>query len=744
MTTTGQVRHAFPAFKVYIFGVDVTEDVLNVEIKYHTGKSPNICTVTLANDLDKYILTTKEMVLFFGSKVREAIENKYMKLIEQTRGQLNDEQTMEQITESEILQQLDHIQFPNKRLVLLSKLLEKLDDIEAPDINDKTDGSHVRQLTGHVFRYPFHAEDPIFHANDPIRVFLRDPFNPSRWYHGFTGFLSDFDDHVDENNQKILTIVAEGPTKILRYARMATNPGIVDMGAIQVAKLDAIDRSFWEEGFYDITLPEYMFALIFGNDPNGDIAQPTGESSGKFSIRSKDAAGNARASQIRFAAAGRFNYGRSTVIEYGPKTTTKINEDQLDMGATPYCSVSTLEEYQSIIDHELKESDLYDLLDENVGWTATKTSGTRTQVLNEVNDYMKNLPRKADGTPDPHGLMDFLGKRTDLYPPDSGALIILIPASFHPETNRNILMKDLIQSPGMTTTFRSRLSMIYETIERIEFVFYESPKGDLICEFPLYDFDPDDWGFNEVKKNIVNGLPGATDRSVIPISYKSEFESKDIKCGPFAPRWIIEKRDTINFSKGITDEKVRTELACDWNLVTGWRKAVGLSTGILPPAVVQLKHLIPLYWARLEQADPKGHISSAEAAHAYAHITLNKMNADAKNLGINTVPNLGTWLNRPMYFLPRNCIGTLTSITHSVKWGMGGSMDTRLNINYIRGWDGLLDIHNNPVYTTIGGLPSRPLNYKLLFNLLEDVTSGNASPSGESEASRPTITEAEA
>ena len=140
---------------------------------------------------------------------------------------------------------------------------------------------------------------------------------------------------------------------------------------------------------------------------------------------------------------------------------------------------------------------------------------------------------------------------------------------------------------------------------------------------------------------------------------------------------------------------------------------------------------ITAYWLRLETANPKGYIASPEAALAYAHLTLNKLNADARSLGINAVPNLGLWLNRPLFFKPRNCIGRVTGITHTIKWGAGGSMDTRVNVNHIRGWDGLFDDKGNPVYTPIGGAPSQPLNYKILFGLFPKVDSGSASPPAE-------------
>ena len=100
------------------------------------------------------------------------------------------------------------------------------------------------------------------------------------------------------------------------------------------------------------------------------------------------------------------------------------------------------------------------------------------------------------------------------------------------------------------------------------------------------------------------------------------------------------------------------------------------------------------------------------------------MNMDARNLGINAVPNLTAWLNRPIKCMPKNCVATLVNIGHSIKWGTGGSMDTRLGASWIRGWDGLLDSNNKPVFTTVGGFPSRPLNYPVLFKLKTNVKEG--------------------
>lgn len=714
MTVKGQVRHAFPAYRVYIFGADVTEDVLDVDVRYHVGRSPNTCTITLANELDKYICTTSDLTTLFGKEARDAIDayvsntvsvaslsdDPYYAFVQNYQSTMAAEEEALKIQASNLYPEI-------KRKIITSKITERIDNVEQPDITDKKGGKFKKQLTGPAFKYPFQAEDPIFHANDPIRVFFRHPFDPKRWYHMFCGFLSNFDDHVSENNQKILTITAEGPSKILRYARITTNPGIVDIKAVELSEFDATERSFYSSGFKGLTLPEVIFAIIFGNDPDNKWG-------GKFTVEQKDADGNKLPKQIRFQGVGNFNYKRSVAVEYGPKTAGNTTSSAIT--TVPVTSVDNLSTYQSLIDHEVKITDLDELLVED------QVSDAGEATNNEVIQFKNSVPRTVSKDYDVEYIMDFIGRRTDLYPVDGGALVMLLPASLEAEINRDVLLKDILQSVAMVTEFKSRLGMMYDILERLEFVFYESPRGDLICEFPLYDFDPEDFGYTDVPHVVAKQI-GKLERMLV--------ENEDIKRGPFGNSWNVIKNDTYNFSKGITDEKIRTQITSPWSIAQGYEATVPNTKGILKPAVITLRHLTPLYWLRLEQINPKGIIASKEAALTFAHITLNKINSDARNLGINTVPNITTWLNRPIFFEQRNCYGVLMSSSHSIKWGMGGSMDTRLNINYIRGWDGLLDADGKPVYTTIGGQASRPLDYKLLFNLKNKVKSSGAEPPGD-------------
>lgn len=682
MTTRGQLRHAFPAFRVFIFGVDVTEDVLEVSVDWNKGRAPNRCSIVLANVDDKFVYTTVNLTTIFDEVTQLAFQQKISELVNagQEADEIGEIELDEQDINEAILTNVRAISPEIKRTIISRKITVRNSNAVAPEVDGSA--TTLNPLRGDAFRYPFQAEDPIFHPNDPIRIFFRDPFNANRWYHMFAGFASDFDDNVDENNQKILTIGGEGPSKALRYARITFNPGIIDVNVLAQQKVDVAIRTFWQSGLANLTLPELLFFIVFGNDPENDD---------KFSLRRDSPVGQS-ITQATIGGVGNFNFKRSAVLEFGPSSSGGVEDALQGLNILPVENLST---WQSLIDHEVKITDLEEMAVEEF----------------DGKSFFSNVIRFGDGTPDPTSIITILGENPQLFPVDGGRLLLLIPASFHPSVNREVLLRDIIKNPAMQTEFSSRLRVIYDTIERIEFIFYESPKGDLICEFPLYDFDPDDW-------NLKEKIPH------ISVENQKIFTSVNESRGPFGGRFVIDKKNTYNFSKQINDEKVRTQVIGHFKLFQGY-DVEGSSRDIQAGAVITLEHLIPLYGLRLEQIDPKGFISTKEAAYAYSHLILNQMNADARNIGINAVPNFGLWLNRPILFVERNCIGTTTSVGHSIKWGMGGSVDTRVNINFIRGWDGLLDENGNPVYATIGGLPSRPLNYKVLFKLTNPTTGVN-------------------
>ena len=64
--TGGKVRSAFPAYRVFVFGQEVTRDVVEVRVNHSGGsaeRSAGTCSFTLVNPDDKYTLTFGDMLL---------------------------------------------------------------------------------------------------------------------------------------------------------------------------------------------------------------------------------------------------------------------------------------------------------------------------------------------------------------------------------------------------------------------------------------------------------------------------------------------------------------------------------------------------------------------------------------------------------------------------------------------------------------------------------------------------------
>ena len=56
------VQYGFPAYRVFIFGQEVTCDVTSVTANWHDGLEPGTCAITLANKNYRYTITHNDMV----------------------------------------------------------------------------------------------------------------------------------------------------------------------------------------------------------------------------------------------------------------------------------------------------------------------------------------------------------------------------------------------------------------------------------------------------------------------------------------------------------------------------------------------------------------------------------------------------------------------------------------------------------------------------------------------------------
>ena len=802
-----EIRAYFPAWRVYIFGVDVTEDVTRCTINYTGSKSraPSTAEIELVNggtrgqvgqnddnslqprptfNNDRYLITENDIVTLYGAENElpniklPDIKNVLEELNQPVQSSLSpgepsttlpslaealtilrpdlatgdagtDELTAlanlggltaaefqreaarrvvrinraREITEartSNIIQtrqaqrQTDlerivrerinaSILDPVKRRVLNRKFNIRQQLTVQPNLVDPFNQQSVApldQLTGQALRYPFQVGDSIFHTNDQVRIFWRDPTTTDRWFHMFAGFVSDYTDIVDENDQRLVRFRIEDATRILRYARLTTNPGILDIDQVAVAT-DSITRTFFNDGFANLTLPEFLFTVVFGADRAGTLNQTgTNNVEGVRTFSNlRVGVNDSSTTSLLEDAVGSFNFERSFVAIFGPQDAE--GEADRERGVLdnqfPAATIDTLGQYQALVDHQVYFSDLKNM------------SLPESSVQQRVTALQADVRKRADGTYINEDIVKVIGEHPELFPVDFGRLIFLVPGSLGPGTNQNLLLRDII-GVNTQTTWRTRLALIYDVMQRVDFCFYASPKGDILCEMPLYDFEPDDFGDSTIDIGEFVNQRGTLRYNV----------DTDRERGPFAPAYRVAKRDTQKWERSFIDENVRTQMVSIYSLIETF-EGLGTSADIGQVAPVNLYGLMPQFGVRSELIEPRGIIANENAARVYANVKLNQINANAKQAKVEILPRVQLGFpNRPLEFEERTFVATTESITHSLVWGLQGDMTTNADVMYVRAWAGQTTgtgDDTRPVYEPIGGFASQALNYALRFGL---------------------------
>lgn len=754
-------RNYFPAWRVFVFGEEITDDVISVTATHQDGRAPNIAEIQLINAPttdnsrdnfgsrsaaggDRYVITQQDIralyadvdlseitlpddkpteadTITFAGGILGGILGGDFGAANRARNNYRKDQLHKAAARADAIDQAIRnriekaVDDPVKRGILLDKF-SSIQRVSQPDfeqlgaVSTINNPKEIRRLQGQAHRYPFQVGDCVFHSNDPVRVFFCDPQSPEIWYHMFTGYVSDWTEEVSEDNVKTVTLVCEDVSRILRYARIATNPGIFDIDTVGT-EVDTILSTFINKGFADLSLTEIMFLMVFGTSKLGEkIQQRAGGSLDQLKTFKKTYVGrdgNTTEVDISNDGAGSFNFSRSLITLLGAKGQEPASGFSEELNQRTV-RLNNLAEYLALVDHQVYFSDLDNL-------AVDKPNGA---TLERLNAAKRGVARRPDGTPviseTRPGIPDVistLGTNPDLYPVDGGRLLILAPQSLGPNTNRNILMLDPV-SPATVTTWSTRLKIIYDLMERIEFSFYASPKGDLLCELPLFDFDSQDFAADNQRPEdpvdlselarLLKSIPGA-------ITFADNEQR-----GPYPPRYVIPKSEMISHARSFSDEKVRTIMKGYPMIIQAYEEGGTTARVGDKPQITILDALIPQFGARAEQCDPKGIIASDRGMKLYTELKLNQWNADARSANMRALPRVSLCFpNRPLEFQERTFVGTIRSVQHTLVWGE--SMETVYNVNYLRGWSGQVNDAGKLVYEPLGGNASRTLNYKQLY-----------------------------
>lgn len=723
---TKRVASGFPGFRLFIFGVDVTDEVASYTTSWDDGRQPSTMVFTLADKNGRFTIDPSDMEALYPTINLSDIDDPIIKSALERAKSLDAEGRPQEAlallsgVAGQQIQQFalgrtrdaifNGVADPVKSAVLAAKAASVLaadrpfggvsfGGDAARLINGSAGGADIAALTGRPLRYPFAPSKCIFHPNDPVRLFERDA-TTGRWFYGFSGFGTTFSRQRSANGMRSWTITCEDPLRIARRSRIALNAGIADPEVV-IKGADAALRNFHSEGLVGASLPEYVMTMFFGADAVKAASTQLGSSISATRPPVNLRAGVNGAStteRVNELGTGYFNFDDSRVYLFGPapEGSSEVSEAWPAGLADKVVKDedATLNAWQVDVDHAVRLPDLGEMIvPERQGDLASYVQGC---IRYTVDDLGRTVT-----TVDAEKLISTIGANPQVFPVDRGRVMMLMPRSLGAAGASDVLLRDLLQGPPMLTAWKTRLGLMYDVVQRLDMSLYATPKGDIVIEMPLYDYDPE--SFDDV---IDTSFVGSTGASSLNEKTPENFSSRY--------RWAIE--DTVDVNDTHNDEGVRTVVRCTYNLIPNYA-GTGTSELIGAAALAYAAHLIPQYGLRMEEVSPRAQTASPAAAEALAHLTLNKLNADAESMSVSVFPALGVGPNRPQYFDESTSIGTCRSIQRAVTWGVSGNMSMRLNVNYVRRWNGHLRREDgSPLFSTIAGFGGRPFNWALLFS----------------------------
>lgn len=300
-------RTAFPAYRVFIYGVEITDDVLSVSVNNSGGsveRTAGSCTVVLNNKDDRYIITHEDMVSIADSKSsyrayqdgtlkKSELDsiNEFQHLnedlfdaigsMQQTSGQTVSIESNDTTLQKQLM---NYKEKENNALAIAYETETPWMSVKKDVVLDKLgytskfsaineDSDLVKYPLGIGHDYQYQEGDCIFHSNDPIRVAFRDPYDSRIWYWMFAGFIDSSTEDSDVNKNSTVTITCTDVSKMARYSLIQLDTGLYDpkitMETVLGAKLDIVANVGtipFQELFEGFTIYEILETIFFGTN----------------------------------------------------------------------------------------------------------------------------------------------------------------------------------------------------------------------------------------------------------------------------------------------------------------------------------------------------------------------------------------------------------------------------------------------------------------------------------------------
>lgn len=603
--------------KVFICGVDVTPWLSgDISVNYGEGAGINVLNLTLTNQYDAFVLTEKNL----GEKdVSKAFRN------------------LDPYSPTGDYSERAKMEIWNRKNADGRNVKHKVNTFGPANgrtgqvLSATNNESSATEDT--TRRYPFSPGSLVFHKYDQVRVFARNPLSRvDEWMVVFSGFL-DVKPYTRDrvNGMSTIRITAQDIRFPMQKMRTQTNPSaaVGNQNTLTfVGKGKSIPGDQPNAGYFnDLIAPNQQLNHVLGGQTFRDSlyflilgGKPTRKFGGVgVTDISPDNGGIAK----NLSAVGRMVLGFEAY--YHPEKNRKDN---------------TLETWNNVIHFGNREGKFM-------------TYADVLRIGSETHEWGNN---------------DLWARKVNFLWPAEGA------------PNTNLVEFGVATNVTDKVAWSSRLELILDMCQNIDYKMYVSPWGDMVFEFPMWDFNPDNFGpsyaecyrFNlHVISEDINDEGG---EAVTAVQVNSNYLNTNIR-GDASDASQTAGQQTFG-------ELIRT----------------AYSNTLASRIGVQVKTIF------------KPGITSPSALSKFALLELNKAIADYNKFDFKTQYRPFISVNRPIHNVPAYRMGSVTSFTTT--WRLRDTVDLDINLNCVR----KAEMNGGKVtFKTVTGGESSPLSYNKMY-----------------------------
>jgi hypothetical protein len=507
--------------------------------------------------------------------------------------------------------------------------------------------------------YQLSIDTPIIEKHDPVRIFIRDPsypflnvdnedkdndgnFEGGRWVPIFTGFIDTVSDHSDyTNGDKFLSVSCYDIRGMMQRMRVMTNPRIsrgtdTARERAEQAKKFSVNTGYFTDFF-----------------AQGGM---WGEKSTKYLHHAFDQV------CLEFIT-GRWHHWDKFADTYVGKVVSsqsneivendamfkEINKSWKENGRTSEASLNGI---GTFIPGVIMECPRYDTdKDKCIQmmelWYDILMFGTKAEY------FTREEMEKVGCATLPYGEYDPYNCFVHMITPPNGT-----PA------------KDLFDSQleDLQTGFdyKPRFEFMSELVERLDYQWFTNSMGDIVIEFPMYDFTPDVFGAYEESLTVDNHLVSTVLNEVADTVYSGVSISGGINSivgGVWQPVQFIysafAKSDQLAYKYGININEVTAG-----NLKTN---------------------------------------TSKEKLRNQAIIELIKSNIAASSMEMEVIYRFAIFPNKPIKNVPKHRMATITGFSYSMQ--INESVSCTIDTSMVK------KLNEDNTYTNIYNAPNMPIKY---------------------------------